>query len=101
MNRVIVVGGGWAGCAAAIQASKEGTKVILVERTDMLLGSGLVGGIMRNNGRYTAAEEMLVMGAGELFEVTDSLARHRNIDFRPLPCFPVRYFKIGYAVGGL
>ena len=35
---------------------KEGTKVILVERTDMLLGSG-GRRIMRNNGRYTAAEK--------------------------------------------
>ena len=47
----------------------------------MLLGSGLVGGIIRNNGRFTATEEMLAMGGGELFELTDSLARHQDIDF--------------------
>ena len=47
----------------------------------MLLGTGLVGGIMRNNGRFTATEEMIAMGGGELFNVTDTVARHRNIDF--------------------
>lgn len=79
--KVVVVGGGWAGCAAAIGARKAGAKVILLERTDLLLGTGLVGGIMRNNGRFTAAEEAIAMGAGELFNLTDKLARHRNISF--------------------
>ena len=41
------------------------TSVVMVERTDYLLGTGLVGGIMRNNGRYTAAEEMRALGAGD------------------------------------
>ncbi|MDN5361176.1 FAD-dependent oxidoreductase [Moorella sp. Hama-1] len=79
--RVVVVGGGWAGCAAALAARRAGAAVTLLERTDMLLGTGLVGGIMRNNGRFTAAEEMLALGGGELFRVTDAAARHRNIDF--------------------
>ncbi|MCK4828979.1 FAD-dependent oxidoreductase, partial [bacterium] len=52
--KVIVVGGGWAGCAASLSACKQGAEVVLIERTDMLLGTGLVGGIMRNNGRFTA-----------------------------------------------
>ena len=47
----------------------------------MLLGLGNVGGIMRNNGRYTAAEENIALGAGELFGITDSCATHVNIDF--------------------
>lgn len=79
---IIVVGGGWAGCAAAYQAAKAGAHVSLFERTDMLLGTGLAGGIFRNNGRYTAAEEMLAMGGGELFRLMDENARHRNV------CFP-------------
>ena len=54
--KVIIVGGGWSGCAAAVAAQKQGAAVTLIERADMLLGTGLVGGIMRNNGRYTAAE---------------------------------------------
>ena len=44
--KVIVVGGGWAGCSAALSAKKQGADVVLLERTDMLLGTGLVGGII-------------------------------------------------------
>ena len=80
--RVVIVGGGWSGCAAALTARKAGAaEVVLLERADSLLGTGLVGGIMRNNGRYTAAEEMIAMGAGDLFRVCDANARHRNIEF--------------------
>jgi len=79
--KIIVVGGGWAGCAAALSARKQGADVHLIERTDMLLGTGLVGGIMRNNGRFTAAEEMVAMSGGELFQLTDTNSLHRNIDF--------------------
>ena len=35
--KIIVVGGGWAGCAAALSACKQGAEVLLIERTDMLL----------------------------------------------------------------
>ncbi len=59
--KVVVVGGGWAGCAASFSASQQGAEVHLVERTDMLLGTGLVGGIMRNNGCFTVTEEMVAM----------------------------------------
>ncbi|NPV06000.1 MAG: FAD-dependent oxidoreductase [Syntrophaceae bacterium] len=79
--RIVVIGAGWAGCAAALSARKQGAEVTLVERTDMLLGTGLVGGIMRNNGRLTAAEEMLAMGGGELFELTEANSLHRDIEF--------------------
>lgn len=81
MPKVVVIGGGWAGSSAALAAKKAGADVVLLERTDMLLGTGLVGGIMRNNGRFVATEEMIAMGGGELFKVTDDVARHRNIDF--------------------
>lgn len=81
MVKIIVVGGGWAGCAAAIGARKTGADVTLLERTDMVLGTGLVGGIYRNNGRFTAAEEAIAMGGGELFKAMDDNARHVNIDF--------------------
>jgi hypothetical protein len=81
MKDIIIIGGGWAGCAAAVSAAKAGARVTLLERTDMLLGTGLVGGIMRNNGRYTAAEEMIALGGGDLFEACDRTARHTNIEF--------------------
>lgn len=80
-KRIVVAGGGWSGCAAAVQAAKSGAQVTLLERTDMLLGTGLVGGIMRNNGRFTATEEMIAMGGGELFSVIDQNLKHRNISF--------------------
>lgn len=79
--RVIVIGGGWAGCAAAVSARKQGADVVLVERTDMLLGTGLVGGIMRNNGRLTATEELKAMGGGDLFSVIESNFLHKDIAF--------------------
>ncbi len=79
--KVIIVGGGWGGCAAAVSARNMGADVVLIERTDMLLGTGLVGGIMRNNGRYTATEEMIAMGGGALFKICDTHARHTNIAF--------------------
>ena len=79
--KVIIVGGGWSGCAASISAPKQGAEVHLLERTDMLLGTGLVGGIMRNNGRFTATEEMIAMGGGELFQLIDQNSLHRNIEF--------------------
>lgn len=81
MYRVVVIGGGWSGCAAAVSARKAGAEVTLLEKTDMLLGLGNVGGIMRNNGRFTAAEENIALGARELFDITDRCARHTNVDF--------------------
>lgn len=81
MVRVVVVGGGWSGCAAAWTAAKAGADVLLLERTDLLLGTGLVGGIFRNNGRYTAAEEIIALGGGAIIHGMDSVARHKNISF--------------------
>src|SRR3970282_2485264 len=81
MAKVIMAGGGWAGCAAAIAARKAGAEVVLLERADTLLGTGQVGGIMRNNGRYTAAEQMIAMGGGDLFHLTDGNTPHANITF--------------------
>ncbi len=79
--RIVIAGGGFAGCAAAMQVARMGAEVILAERTDMLCGTGAVGGIMRNNGRYTAAEEMIVMGGGQMFRLIDQHCRHKNVNF--------------------
>lgn len=81
MAKVVVIGGGWSGCAAAVAAKKAGAEVVIIERTDLLLGLGNVGGIMRNNGRYTAAEEAILLGAGDLFKICDKASRHISIDF--------------------
>ena len=79
--KIVIVGGGWAGCSAAVQAAKMGAETILLERADMLLGTGLVGGIMRNNGRFTAAEELIALGAGEIFGAIDANYLHESITF--------------------
>ncbi len=79
--KVIVVGGGWAGSGAAIAAKNAGAEVTVLERTDMLLGTGLVGGIMRNNGRFTATEEAIALGADEIFDAIDNHCRHKSINF--------------------
>jgi len=82
MARVIIIGGGWAGCGAAIAAAKAGAdEVVLFEKTDLLLGTGLVGGIMRNNGRFTATEEMIALGAGDIFVTADKVSRHTDVAF--------------------
>ena len=81
MKKLIITGGGWAGVSAAVSAVNAGASVTVLERTDMLLGTGLVGGIMRNNGRFTATEEAIAMGGGEVFEVIDKNCRHRNVEF--------------------
>lgn len=81
MAKVVVIGGGWAGCAAAISASKAGAQVVILEKTDLLIGLGNVGGIMRNNGRYTACEEAMCLGASELFTLTDENSTHKNVNF--------------------
>lgn len=81
MIKVIIIGGGWSGCAAAVTAKKAGAEVHLYEKTDLLLGLGNVGGIMRNNGRWTASEELIELGAGDLINVVDNTARHKNIEF--------------------
>lgn len=79
--KIVITGGGWAGCSAAYAARMQGAEVVLLERTDSLLGTGLVGGIMRNNGRFTATEEMIAMGGGEIFRIIDKNCRHINISF--------------------
>lgn len=79
--KVIIIGGGWAGCSAAISAKKAGADVSIYEKTDLLLGLGNVGGIMRNNGRYTASEELIALGGGDLIKITDKISKHRNIKF--------------------
>ena len=71
----------WTDCAAALTAKKAGAEVHVYEKTDLLLGLGNVGGIMRNNGRYTASEELIALGGGDLIKLTDKCARHANIDF--------------------
>ncbi|GFO56680.1 hypothetical protein GMSM_36870 [Geomonas sp. Red276] len=70
-KKVVIVGGGWAGTAAALAARQAGCDVRLFERTDLLLGTGVVDGGVRENGRFAVAEELIAMGGGALFQVID------------------------------
>ena len=79
--KIVIIGGGWAGCAAAVSAKKAGADVSIYEKTDLLLGLGNVGGIMRNNGRYTASEEHIALGGGDLIKITDKISKHQDVDF--------------------
>lgn len=76
--RVVVVGGGFAGIAAAVAAAKVGAKVTLFEKTDMLSGSGLRAGRMNFNGKLVAAEEAKALGGGEVFQALESILLHRG-----------------------
>ncbi len=76
--KVVIVGGGIAGCAAAISARKAGAAVVLMERTDMLLGAANRAGRMNYNGKGVVAEECKAMGAGEIHQALESIALHRG-----------------------
>jgi hypothetical protein len=76
--RVVVVGGGFSGCAAAIAAAKVGANVILLERTDILTAAGIRAGRMNFNGKLVLAEEAKALGAGEVFEGLESIVLHRG-----------------------
>lgn len=62
-------------------ARMAGAEVMVLERTDMLLGTGLVGGIIRNNGRFTATEEHIAMGMDRLWATIDANLRHHGVEF--------------------
>lgn len=75
--KVVVVGGGFAGVAAAVAASKAGAQTTLLERTDLLAGAGLRAGRMNYNGKFVGAEEAKALGGGEVFEALESIILHR------------------------
>jgi hypothetical protein len=79
MYDVVVVGGGWAGCSAALSVAKQSLRVALLERSDSLLGVGAAGGIFRNQARFTVAEEIMAMGGGELLQAMDRCTLHYNV----------------------
>ena len=76
--RVIVVGGGFSGIAAAIAANKAGAQATLLERTDMLSGSGLKAARLYHNLKIVGGEEAKDLGGPEVFEALESILLHRG-----------------------
>ena len=82
MTRVIVIGAGSAGIAAAVGARKAGAEVMLLERQDQLLGIGRIAGSMDVGGRYPLHLEILEMGAPEVNEVLDEVSLPNTENYR-------------------
>ncbi len=76
--KVIVVGGGFSGIAAAVAAKKAGAQVTLLERTDMLSGAGVRAGRLYNDLKIVGCEEARALGGGEVFEALESIMLHRG-----------------------
>ena len=61
---VIIVGGGPAGCAAAIASAREGAKTLLIEATGALGGMG-TSGAMNNWCPFSDGEKIIYKGIAE------------------------------------
>ncbi|MBI2305562.1 MAG: FAD-dependent oxidoreductase [Chloroflexi bacterium] len=80
MAQVVVVGGGVAGCAAALTARKAGCQVELIERMDSLSGLGpwtgqLLTWILRQEAK------LLDGGTSDIIHLMESLAIHTKPEF--------------------
>ncbi|MFC1967925.1 FAD-dependent oxidoreductase [Chloroflexota bacterium] len=96
MPKVIVVGGGFAGCGAALAAAKGGAEVALIERTEMLIGVAVRSGETRGNGQFVAQHELRFLGGGELFDALESVKLHEGVKF-PDAASHVFIFHTGLA----
>jgi hypothetical protein len=94
--RVVIVGGGFSGCAAALAAAKVGAQVILLERTDMLLGVGLRSGETCANGWFVGQNELRFLGGGEIFDALASIKLYDSAAF-PDARLHTYFFDVGRA----
>ncbi len=79
VKKVLIIGGGMAGCAAAIAACKKNAEVTIFEKTDRLGGLSQVAGTFGANAQLTAMEEAIIMGATEIPGLLKSLVIHSNV----------------------
>lgn len=80
--RIVVVGGGAAGFSAAMVAKRVGAdEVVVIERTDMLGGLGLVAGLgLCGSGAFaTLAEEKALGGASLFYDVFYPIATRKEL----------------------
>lgn len=97
MPKVIIAGGGIAGCAAALAARKAGAEVVLFERTDMLFGVAVRSGEVNGNGWFIGQKELRFLGGGEFFAALESLKIHDNARFPDAPAGHPFIFHTGLA----
>src|SRR3989304_8434236 len=97
MPKVIIAGGGIAGCAAALGARKAGAEVVLFERTDMLFGVAVRSGEVNGNGWFIGQKELRFLGGGEFFAALESLKIHDNARFPDAPAGHPFIFHTGLA----
>lgn len=102
MVRIIVVGGGLAGCAAASAAAKAGASVTLLERTEVLGGCGLWSGALDKK-CLPVREELRFMSGDDIFAVLETCTLHDNVKFPwPKPSGAVkRLFDVTRVDGAL
>ncbi len=96
MSKVVVVGGGMAGCGAALAAAKAGAQVTLLERTDMLIGVATRAGETNGNGFFVANHELRFLGAGEISDALHSIKLHDGVQV-PDSSRHVFIFNVGLA----
>ena len=93
---VAVVGGGTAGVAAAVGASRTGARTVLIERSPYLGGEATNSGVAAFCGFYTCGENpvKVVAGVGDLvlqemeslgptLEYVVSATGNKNVNFQP------------------
>jgi hypothetical protein len=94
MVKIVVVGGGLAGTAAAAAAVKAGADVTLLERMEILGGWGAIAGHVNNDG-FGVFEELRLMGGYDIFDVIDHCLIHINTRSPwPPPGTVGRYYDI-------
>src|SRR3989304_10094682 len=71
-KKIVVVGGGFAGCSAAVSAARAGADVTLVEKTDTLTGMGQLAGSFKGDAAFALHEELKAMGAGDIPAAVDA-----------------------------
>lgn len=94
MNKVIVIGGGAAGLAAAYSASKNGKDVVLLEKNDKLGKKIYITGKGRcnltNDVNETEFLENVVSNSKFLFSAIYALSPQKTIDFFERNGMPIR-----------
>ena len=78
-KKIVVAGGGYAGCGAAASAARAGADVTLVEKTDTLTGQGQIAGGFARDEQFPAHEELKAMGARDIAEALESTIIHSTV----------------------